>query len=147
MIKNYLRTALRSFGKNKVFTIINIVGLAIGLACSLLIFLHVYTELSYDDHFTDAEDIYRLAVKASMSDNSFEAAVTGGPLAQILETELPEVTNYTRLREGRMTLLTTEHRSFYEEKIMFADSKPMASPTILIMVKTLFFPRHCSSRI
>jgi len=122
MIKNYLRTALRSFGKNKVFTIINIVGLAIGLACSLLIFLHVYTELSYDNHFTDAEDIYRLAVKASMSDNSFEAAVTGGPLAQILETELPEVTNYTRLREGRMTLLTTEHRSFYEEKIMFADS-------------------------
>jgi putative ABC transport system permease protein len=122
MFKNYLITAIRSFGKNKVFTLINIVGLAIGLACSFLIFLHVYTELSYDDHFTDAKDIYRLAVKASMSDNSFEAAVTGGPLAQILEAELPEVTNYTRLREGRMTLLTTENRSFYEEKIMFADS-------------------------
>ncbi len=122
MFKNYLITAIRSFGKNKVFTIINIVGLAIGLACSFLIFLHVYTELSYDDHFKDAKDIYRLAVKASMSDNSFEAAVTGGPLAQILQNELPEVLNYTRLREGRMTLLTTEDRSFYEEKIMFADS-------------------------
>ena len=122
MLKNYLITALRSFGKNKIFTLINIAGLAIGLACSFLLFLHVYTELSYDDHFTDSEDIYRLAVKASMSDNSFEAAVTGGPLAQILQNELPEVLNYTRLREGRMTLLTTEDKSFYEEKIMFADS-------------------------
>jgi len=122
MIKNYFLVAIRNIWKNKVFTIINIGGLAIGLACSFLIFLHVFTELSYDDHFADADDIYRLAVKSSMSDNAFEAAVTGGPLAQILEQELPEVNNYTRLREGRMTLLGASDKTFYEEKILFADS-------------------------
>jgi len=122
MIKSYFRLAIRHLFKNKVFSLINIIGLAIGFACSFLIFLHVYTELSYDDHFEDADYIYRLAVKASMSDNAFEAAVTGGPLAQILQRELPEVINYTRLREGRMTLLTADDKSFYEEKILYADS-------------------------
>jgi len=122
MIKSYFQLAIRHLLKNKSFSIINIVGLAIGLACSFLIFLHVYTELSYDDHFKDAEDIHRLAVKASMSGNEFEAAVTGGPFAYLLHKELPEVIGYTRIREGRMTLLSVGEKSFYEENILFADS-------------------------
>ncbi|MEZ5198583.1 MAG: ABC transporter permease, partial [Bacteroidales bacterium] len=122
MIKNYFKLAIRQLLKNKSFSIINIIGLAIGLACSFLILLHVYTELSYDDHFENADDIHRLAVKASMSGNEFEAAVTGGPLANILKSELPEIINYTRLREGRMTLLSADDKSFYEENILYADS-------------------------
>ena len=122
MIKNYFKLAFRRLIRNKTFTIINIVGLATGLACSFLILLHVYTELSYDDHFQDANDIHRLAVKASMSGNSFEAAVTGGPLANILKSEIPEIINYTRLREGGMTLLSSNDKSFYEENILYADS-------------------------
>lgn len=122
MIKSYFQLAFRHLLKNKSFSVINIVGLAIGLACSFLIFLHVQTELSYDDHFKDAEDTYRLAVKASMSGNEFEAAVTGGPFAYLLHEELPEVIGYTRIREGKMTLLSTEEKSFYEENILFADS-------------------------
>ncbi|MCD4682089.1 MAG: ABC transporter permease, partial [Bacteroidales bacterium] len=122
MIKNYFKLPLRHLFKNKVFSLINIIGLAIGLSCSFLIFLHVYTELSYDKHFDNAENIYRMAVKSSMADNEFEAAVTGGPLAKILQDELPEITGHTRLREGRMTLLSTEEKAFYEENILYADS-------------------------
>lgn len=122
MIKSYFQLAFRHLFKNKSFSIINIVGLAIGLACSFLIFLHVQTELSYDDHFRDAKDIHRLAVKASMSGNEFEAAVTGGPFAYLLHKEIPEVIGYTRIREGRMTLLSANEKSFYEEHILYADS-------------------------
>lgn len=122
MFKSYLKTAFRYLLKNKVFTLINIVGLAVGLVCSFLIVLHVSTELSYDKHYQDAEDIYRLAVRSSMGDNQFEAAVTGGPLAITLQNEIPEITGHTRLREGRLTLLAHGENSFYEEKILFADS-------------------------
>ncbi len=122
MIKSYFQLAFRHLLKNKTFSIINIIGLAIGLACSFLIFLHVHTELSYDDHFKDAENIHRLAVKASMSGNEFEAAVTGGPFAYLLHQEIPEVIGYTRIREGRMTLLSAGEKSFYEENILYADS-------------------------
>ena len=122
MFRNYFIIALRNITRQKIFSIINVSGLSIGLACSFLILLHVVTELSYDDHFKDANDIFRVAVKASMSGNEFEAAVTGGPLAGILKSELPEINGYTRLREGTMTLLRTDDKSFYEENILYADS-------------------------
>jgi putative ABC transport system permease protein len=122
MFKNYLIIVFRNLTRQKTYSIINLSGLAIGFACSLLILIHVYTELSYDDHFKDAEDIHRLAVKASLSGNEFEAAVTGGPLAHILKSELPEISGYTRLREGTMTLLSIGEKYFYEENILYADS-------------------------
>ena len=122
MLLSYLKIAIRYLSKNKVYTLINILGLAVGLTCSGLILLHVRTELSYDDHYANADNIYRLAVKSSMGDNPFEAAVTGGPLAIALEQELPEVIGHTRIREGRLTLLSVDDNAFYEEHILYADS-------------------------
>lgn len=122
MLYYNLKTAFRQIYKNKGFALINILGLAVGLACGFLILLYVVTELSYDRHYKDARNIYRLAVKSSMGENQFEAAVTGGPLAQTLQTELPEVTAHTRLREGKMTLLSFGDKAFYEENILYADS-------------------------
>lgn len=122
MFKSYLKSALRYLSKNLAFTFINVVGLAVGLVCSFLILLHISTELSYDKHFEDAENIYRIAVKSSMGDNQFEAAVTGGPLAITLEEELPEIVGHTRIREGRLTLIASDKHAFYEENILFADS-------------------------
>ena len=122
MIRSYLKIAIRYLFKNKVIAFINMAGLAVGLACSFLIFLHVSTELSFDKQFKDAGNIYRLAVKSNMGDNQFEAAVTGGPLAITLQNELPEIVGYTRIREGRLTLLSSENHAFYEEKILYADT-------------------------
>ncbi|MCF8369714.1 MAG: ABC transporter permease [Bacteroidales bacterium] len=122
MLRNYFISAIKQLLKNRWFSVINITGLSIGLVCSFLIFLNVHTELSYDKHFKDSGDIYRLAVNSRMGDNQFQAAVTGGPFAQTLENELPEVIGHTRLREGRMTLLSSGEKNFYEENILFADS-------------------------
>lgn len=122
MILSYFRLAVRYLLKHKVFSVINILGLAVGLVCTVFIMLYVSNELSYDRDFRDAEDIYRLAVKSTMGENQFEAAVTGGPLAITLQQELPEVIAHTRLREGQLTLLSTEDHAFYEEGILFADS-------------------------
>lgn len=122
MIFSYVRLALRYLLKSKAFSLINILGLAVGMACSVMLFLHVTNELSYDRHFRNAKDIYRLAVKSSMGENQFEAAVTGGPLAITLQQELPEVIAHTRLREGQLTLISSGEHAFYEEGILYADS-------------------------
>lgn len=58
MFKNYLKIALRNFIRHKVFSFINIFGLAVGMACTILILLWVQDELSYDKFFTDADNTY-----------------------------------------------------------------------------------------
>ncbi len=68
MIKNYLKIALRNIIKHKGISSINVVGLAIGIACSILILLFVTHELSYDKFHEKADRIYRLAIRASIGD-------------------------------------------------------------------------------
>ena len=63
MIKNYLTVAVRNIARNKTFSAINILGLAIGMACCILILLYVQDELSYDQHHEHAHRIYRIAVE------------------------------------------------------------------------------------
>ena len=63
MIKNYLTVAIRNIARNKTFSAINILGLAIGMACCILILLYVQDELSYDQHHENAHRIYRIAVE------------------------------------------------------------------------------------
>ena len=65
MIKNYFRIAIRSFVKNKVFSFINIFGLAMGLACCMLIAVYVYDELNYDKYPENAGQIYRVEVNVT----------------------------------------------------------------------------------
>jgi putative ABC transport system permease protein len=60
MLRNYLKTALRSFRRNKSFSFINVAGLAIGLTCFVLIGVFVVDELSYDKYAKNANDIYRI---------------------------------------------------------------------------------------
>ena len=65
MLKNYLKIALRFMLRQKGFSIINIAGLTIGITCSLLIILYIFDELSFDKFHPDAEQIYRLGLRAS----------------------------------------------------------------------------------
>jgi putative ABC transport system permease protein len=62
MLQNYITTALRYLGKNKVFSLLNILGLAMGLSCFLLITLYVTDELSYDSYPAHSKDIYRVEI-------------------------------------------------------------------------------------
>src|SRR5918993_1117782 len=125
MLKNYFKVALRSLWKNKGYAFINIVGLAIGIACSLLIFLFVKHELSYDSFNKDADNIYRV-VKDFVNDDGSRLpdATSPAALAPAMQREMPEVAAVTRLRPnwGQKFLIKYGDKSFTEEKLYRVDS-------------------------
>ncbi|MBX2842738.1 MAG: ABC transporter permease [Flammeovirgaceae bacterium] len=97
MLKNYLKVALRSLNKNKVYTIINILGLSVGLACCILILLHVQDELSYDKFHKNAGNIYRVALERKYPSHSTLYAIIPHSFSKVIEADYPEVESATRL--------------------------------------------------
>lgn len=96
MIKNYLKTAFRSLVKNKVFTLINIFGLFVGLTAFLLIYSYVSFEKSYDRYHTDADRIYRMVTDNVVNGvTGARDAMSFSPLGKAMKEELPEVEQYT----------------------------------------------------
>jgi len=125
MIKNYLKVSLRNLWKNKGFSAINIFGLATGIACSLLIFLFVKDETSYDRFHKDADHIYRIVKDFVNDDGSLiPDATTQSPLGPAIQTEMPEVASITRVRPnwGRSYLIKYGNKKLNEEKIYGVDS-------------------------
>src|SRR5882757_11016797 len=98
MVRNYIKTAFRSLRKNKGFTAINILGLALGLATCLLIVLYVVDELSYDRYNTKANRIYRVNEDLKLGENNVLYAVCMPPLAQALKNDFPFVENAVRIK-------------------------------------------------
>lgn len=86
MFKNYFKTTFRNLGRNKIFSIINLGGLALGMACGILILLWVFGELSYDKFHIDKENIYRITQKHKFEGHS---AATYLPLAKKLKSDFP----------------------------------------------------------
>lgn len=121
MIRNYIKIALRNILKYKGYSLINIFGLAIGIACCLLILLFVNDELSYDRHFPDSERIHRVVVRGVLGDNEFYGAVNCGPMAETLVREYPEVEHAARIRSFGFPVLRYNDKVFSEEKFYSAD--------------------------
>src|ERR1700719_2371739 len=98
MFKNYCKIAIRNLWKNKVFTAINVSGLSIGMASSMLLFGWVAFQLSYDNFHTKKKDIYRVALY-SYQHNSlvFKSAENYAALGPALKADLPEVVDAARL--------------------------------------------------
>jgi ABC-type antimicrobial peptide transport system permease subunit len=121
MFKNHLKFTLRNLSRHKVFSSINILGLAIAIACVLIILLWVEHELSYDCFHKRADDIYLVL----RGDNEGFMAPTSQLLSSTLKTELPEVINATsfiQMPESEKFLLRYAEKSF-EEDIGFADTQ------------------------
>ena len=95
MFRNYLLSALRSFGRNKIFTSINIAGLAIGISASLVIFLIVHYEFSYDKFHKDRDQIYRVVTNMHFPDQDFKNSGVPGPLPDVVRTEIPGIESST----------------------------------------------------
>ncbi len=93
MIKNYFKTAFRNIARHKLFSGLNIIGLATGMACSILIMLWVQDELSYDKFNKKPDHIFRVTAKIS----DVEAAVVPASLAYAIKSQVPEVKNATRI--------------------------------------------------
>src|SRR5258706_5326973 len=121
MIQNYLKIAWRSIVKNKIFSIINIVGLASGLACFMLIGEFVYKELSYDKYPADAKNIYR--INLSVTGNGDVAVYPNVDLAvgEGIKKAFPEVKAFTRVSPV-IDFIKYSDKQFKEEHLAFADS-------------------------
>ena len=97
MFKNYLKIAFRNLYRNKGFSIINISGLSIGLAVSLVISFYVMDDLTYDRFHDDTDSIYRmLTIENSGDDTAITYSITSGPLIVGLKDAIPEVVASTR---------------------------------------------------
>ena len=123
MIKNYLKIAFRNFKRQKAFSFINISGLAIGMACCLLLMLFIHYELSFDRYHENAENIYRAAIKhdrALMGTQMMN--VTPGILAPFLREECPEVTTATKIKRWT-SMVQYGNKRFDDDRFFFADSE------------------------
>ena len=122
MIKNYLKIALRNIIKHKGISLINIVGLAIGIACSILILLFVTHELSYDKFHEKADRIYRLAVRASVGDTKINQTYSSSETFRRLLADFPEIEMGVKfLNLGRTPVIPGES-TFYESRFFAVDS-------------------------
>lgn len=122
MVKNYIKTAFRSLLKNKAFTIINVFGLALGLAICLLIVFYVVDELSYDRYNAHAEQIYRVNADIKYGGNLSSYAVTPPPLAAALESNFPEVEKSTRFIQASNIQFKKGSENVPENKSVYADN-------------------------
>ena len=121
MIKNYIKTAIRSLSKNKGFTAINVLGLALGLASCLLIIFYVFDELNYDKYNTKADRIYRINEDISFGGNSNSYAVTPAPMAAALKNDFPEVEQVVRFRSRGELQVKKGNQDIQENAVVYAD--------------------------
>lgn len=95
MFKNYFKTTLRNLKRHRGYSLINITGLALGMACTILILLWVQDELSYDRFNKNADQIYRVVKYSDYGGDKLHVALTPGPLARAMKEKLPEVLKAT----------------------------------------------------
>lgn len=118
MLKNYFKIALRNILRHKAYAAINISGLAIGMASSILILLWVKNELSYDRFHKNADRLYRITCSAG----DFKAAVNPAGMPRGLQDQMPEIESFVRLSHPATILFETGNRKFSEDKTFYADS-------------------------
>src|SRR3984957_4590434 len=118
MLKNYLKTALRQLTRNRLFSALNILGLATGLCGSIFIFLWVQDELSFDRQHPQAEDIFR----STVIDGSLHAATSPLGMAPYLQRTLPVVKQGVRFSAADPQMIVHGDKRFLEKRIWFADS-------------------------
>jgi len=131
MIRNYLTTAFRSFLRHRSFTVLNVVGLTLGMVASLLILQYVKYERSYDTFHRQAQDIYRVEYDQWQNGKlRFECAAAVPAVGPALKNNFPEVKRFTRLFpvSGVVTYDSPERGqiSFREEKMQITDSSVFA---------------------
>jgi putative ABC transport system permease protein len=123
MIKNYLKVTLRHFMKDKMYSLINILGLAVGIACCLLIFLYIHDELSYDSFHEKADRIYRVNSDLKYGDTELAVPVCEDMLGPTMKRDYPQIEEYVRVYTFDGTKLIKNGDSFnIEENIAYADS-------------------------
>ena len=122
MLRNLIKISIRNLLKGKFYTLINILGLTLGITCSLFLIFFVKDELSYDRFFEKGKDIYRVVTNITETDNQFQWAVAQIPFAPAAKQEFPEVAQAVRISDAGRLMFKKEDSNFYEEHFAYADS-------------------------
>jgi putative ABC transport system permease protein len=136
MFTNYLKLALRNLMRNKVYSFINIFGLALGITCCLLLSLYIWDEMSYDKHHKRANDLYRIITNIQTESTVERVGATSPPIAVAIKDEVPEVEAAARIlnppgvkeyfttgeKEKAQSLMRYKENLFYENDGLLADS-------------------------
>ncbi|MCE7039068.1 ABC transporter permease [Dyadobacter sp. CY312] len=118
MFKNYVKIAWRNIVRQKAYSLLNISGLSVGMACSILILLWVQNELSYDRFNADADRLFRMTCDAG----GFKAAVTPVGMAHGLQQQMPQIEASVRISKQAVSLFEAGEKKFEEKNVFFADS-------------------------
>jgi hypothetical protein len=118
---NILKITFRTIRKHKGYAFINIVGLAVGLACALFILLWVQDELSYDRFHAGAADLYRVESDYQSPQGTFHLTVTSLPLGPALKAEIPEIQDAVRTDYPGTLLIRYGEKAFFESGVSAAD--------------------------
>ncbi len=122
MLKNYFRIAVRSLVKNRIFTFINVFGLAVGLASAILIGSFLYAELHYDDFAKQADRIYRLGLQITQNGGSADYPNVDVAVGAGIKNIYPEVIATTRCTGQNEMFVSLGDRKFKEQHFTFCDS-------------------------
>lgn len=123
MLKNYFKLAVRNLLKHKAYSFINIAGLALGMACCILILIYVQDELSYDKFHRDANRIFRVVITIDTRGVPTSFALTMGPLAAALVHDYAEITDAVQiLPAGTVQVSPAADRHYYEDRAYLADT-------------------------
>ena len=115
MFKNYIATAIRHMAREKGYTAINVLGLAVGLICAILIFLYVRYELSYDRYHEKADRIYRVTLN--------DSARSPRELGPMLQADFPEIQHFVRMLPTLGTwIMKYEDRIYYEKNVYWVNN-------------------------
>ena len=123
MFKNYLKTAIRSILKKKIYSIINLLGLVIGITCSLLILIYIHFEINFDRFHSRTDQIYRINTEFNFGDLNMTTNLTPSAVLGTLLQDFPEIEKGTRVNKTfRPVVVESEEDQFQEENFFFADS-------------------------
>ncbi len=122
LIRNYFLSLARNAVRDRFFTVINLLGLAVGITASILIFIYVQDQLTYDKHNENYDRIYRLESDFFINEKKDLLAIVQIPLAPTLKDEFPEIEAYARILRQPNLYFEKGEDTFKEDSIAFADS-------------------------
>lgn len=122
MIRNFFLIAIRNILRHKVFTFINVTGLAVGLAASLLILLWIQEEMSYEKYNANAKNIYRVEEDQFYSGRRYHVTVTPHPSGPVWKAKIPEIKEQTRVNRLPRVLFRQGDKAFFETSLAAVDS-------------------------
>jgi putative ABC transport system permease protein len=121
MFNNYIKIAFRNLLRQKIYSLINITGLAIGMACCILILLYVQNEMSYDRYHRKADRIYRVERKGIYEGKQYQVPVTPPPMGPTLMNDFPEIENVVRIMATNQ-IVCDYNKNYADQDMLYADN-------------------------